>query len=56
MQRDLALQRELGERRYVIDDTVGEVGRGADDEDGVAVNEARDAGYVHFVRRCRTGY
>lgn len=56
VQRDLALDGELGERGDVVDDAVWEVGRGADEEDGVAVDEAGDAGDVDLVGGSWAGY
>lgn len=41
---DAAGDGELGERGDVVDDAVGEVGGGADEEDRVAIYEARDGG------------
>ena len=44
MEGDAARDGELGERGDVVDDAVGKVGGGADEEDRVAVYEARDGG------------
>lgn len=49
VQGDSALDGELGEERYVVYDAVREVGGGADEEDCVAVYEARDGGDVDLV-------
>jgi hypothetical protein len=53
---DLALYGELGEGGYIVDDAVGEVGGGADEEDGIAVDEAGDAWDVDLVGRGGAGY
>lgn len=50
MQGDLALECEFGERGYVVDDAVREIGCRSDDENGVAVDEAGHAGDVNLVR------
>lgn len=42
MEGEAAAMREQGEGGDVVDDTVGEVGGGADEEDGVAIDEAGD--------------
>ena len=49
MQGDLSLHSQFGEGRYVVYDAVGEVGRGTDEEDRVAVDEAGDAWDVNLV-------
>ena len=55
VQRNLALHGEFGEGGYVVDNPVGKVGRGADEEYGVAVDEAGDAWDVDLVGRCWAG-
>ena len=45
----MALEREAGERGYVVDDAMGKVGRGADEQDGVTVDEAGDGGEGYTV-------
>lgn len=52
---DAAREGELGERGDVVDDAVGEVGGGADEEDRVAVDKARDGGDGDLVRGRGTG-
>lgn len=46
---------EFGEGGDVVDDAVGEVGGRADEEDGIAVDEARDAARVDLVGRGGAG-
>lgn len=49
MEGEFLLVREPREGGDVVDDAVGEVGRGADEEDGVGVDEARDGGDLRLV-------
>lgn len=49
MQWDSALDSEFGQRSDVVDDAMGEVGCGANEEDGVAVDEAGDGGDVDLI-------
>ena len=51
----VAFQGEGGEGGDVVDDAVGEVGGGADEEDRVAVYKAGDAGCLGAVGRCGAG-
>lgn len=43
-----------GEGRDVVDDTVGEVWSGTDEQDGVTIDEAGDGWDVYCVRGGRT--
>lgn len=52
VQRQAALQGQLGERRDVVHDAVREVGRGTYEHDGVGVDEAGDAVDVYLVVGC----
>ncbi|OAQ97064.1 hypothetical protein LLEC1_00950 [Akanthomyces lecanii] len=49
VQPELVAQRQARQPRDVVDDAVREVGRGAYEQDGVAVDEARDAAQVDLV-------
>lgn len=49
MQREGLADSEAGERGNIIDDAVREGGGGANEEDGVAIDESRDAGDVNAV-------
>lgn len=55
MQWDLALESEFGKGRNIVDDAVRKVGRGADEEDCVAVYKTRDGGDVDLVVGGRAG-
>lgn len=55
MEGEFPFQGKAREGGDIVDDAVGEVGGGADEEDGVAVYEAGDGGEVHAVGRGGTG-
>ncbi len=54
VQWDLTLNGEFGEERDIVDDSVGEVRSGPNEEDGVAVYEAGDGRDVDLVGRSFT--
>jgi hypothetical protein len=56
VQAELLALGELAQGCNVIDDAVWEVGRRADKQDGVAVNEARDAANIYLIRGGRAVY
>ena len=54
MKGEASAVRKQGEGGDVVDDTVGEVGGGADEQDCVAIDEAGDGWDVYCVRGGRT--
>lgn len=55
MQRHVAADGDLGQGGDVVNDAVGEVGRAADDEDRVGVDETGDAARVDLIGRGGAG-